>query len=607
MKDILATVKERFSAATDNQRNRFDKFNDFDYVYHSRLKKYDPNVPSRIFNPIVWSFIETIVTRMLAKSPEIEFKPRERSDDNTAKVASDLFSYWFDKTEAYPVIVEWVKNALIYGTGILKVDWYTSQPRTVKQYQLDQMGQPMMDENGQFIYNETMVQDCDDPRIQNVNLYDFFFDKNATSIDNAQWVIHQYNMTIDELMEENRQANKYGKVVYNRNKLADLKASKLSDNKTVSNQYENERRNATGWGNNEEDTTVNRVKIWEMWENNRVVMVADEQFVIRDEENPYWHGRKPFIRLVDSILPSEFYGKGEIEPVEKLIHALNTTQNQRIVNVNRILSPTWEATDRVDDDELQFIDNGIIHVTELKRDVDMFQMPNVTGTSVQEQQLIIETIQRALGVTDYVQGLSTPGQTAAEVQVKTSQANARFSHKVQIFEEIGLKRLGELVYKLYQQFITREKVIRITGAEGEKYIPVTPADLVGEYDVIPVSESTLNVDQQGEFSKFLNLFQILSPLFQRTVQTPMGPQSTGFVDEQEMVKELLSRSGEKDPQRFFLKEENGTGQVSGDVSGVEQGQAGQGQEVTSPEAALLQAFGGNGQQAGMAGIGQQNQ
>ena len=74
--DTLSTVKTRFQLATRNQEKKFQKFNDFDYIFHSRLKHSDPNVPSKVFNPIVWSFIETIVTRMLAKDPIISYKPR---------------------------------------------------------------------------------------------------------------------------------------------------------------------------------------------------------------------------------------------------------------------------------------------------------------------------------------------------------------------------------------------------------------------------------------------------------------------------------------------------------------------------------------------------
>ena len=565
---ILETVQKRFKTAEENQSKKFDKFNGFDYIFNSRLKHFDPNIPSKVFNPILWSFIETIVTRMLSKNPVINYKPREQSDTNQAQILGDLFSYWFDKSNAYPTIVSWVKDALIYGTGILKVDWLTSEPRKVKSYQFDEAGMPLInEEDSGFATLEDYVTDYDDPRITNVNIYDFFFDPRATSMFDAKWVIHQYWVDIKDLERENKNAEQFEKVIYNKAALRRLKASKVSES-----EYEKNRKRANGYDDTKNDETVDRVKIWEMWEDNRCVIIADESEILRDETNYYWHGKKPFIRIVDSIVPHEFYGKGEIEPVEKQLHALNTTQNQRITNVNRILSPTWVANDQVDDSELQFIDNNIIHVTQ-RDDVDMLQMPNVTQTAVEEQNVITDTIQRALGVTDYVQGIQTPGQTAKEVEVKTSQANARFAHKVKLFEEMGLQPLGEFIYKLYQQFTTKEKVIRVVGKQGDNYITLTPADLAGNYDVIPESDSTLETDQTAEFTKFLNLFQIVQPYFKRNQVDPITGRtiSSGYLEEQEFVKELIDRSGEKDPDRYFGGTNGQNPTISGQVSGSNAG------------------------------------
>ena len=561
--DILSIVKKRHQTAQKNQEKKFERFNDFDYIYHSVLKYNDPNIPSKVFNPVLWSYIETIVTRMLAKSPIIAYKPREHGDQSQSDIFSDLFAYWFQKADAYPIMVAWVKDALIYGTGIVKIDWHTSVPRMVKSYQTDPMGQPMLDEQGNFVTIETPVVDYDDPRLTNVNIYDFFIDPKARSIKDAKWVIHQYWADINDLEAENKSAEQFGKTIYNK---AALRRLRGRAGKVKESTFEETRKEVAGMEGKFNDETVSRIKIWEMWENNKCVVVADETEVLRDEENYFWHGMKPFSYIVDSIVPHEFYGKGEIEPVEKMLHALNTTQNQRITNVNRILSPMWIANDRVDDAELNFIDNGIIHVTE-KDDATMLSMPDVTAKAYQEQESILEQMQRSLGVTDLVQGLDTGAQTAHEVDIKTSQANARFAHKTKLFEEMGLKDVGEFVYKLYQQFTTKNKVVRVVGQRGDQYLKITPADLVGDFDVVPESDSTLETDQTAEFQKFLNLFQVLQPYVkQQTIDPVTGqPTEVGILDQNELIKELLNRSGEKDPERYYGQDQA--------VLGAPQGQA----------------------------------
>lgn len=557
----IGEVKNRYQIAVEAQRTKFDKFNDFDYIYHSKLKKSDPSIPSKVFNPIVWAFVETIITRMVAKTPTIAYKPREESDKIQANIFTDLFSYWFDKTNAFSTIVSWIKDALIYGTGVVKIDWYKSKPRKVKGYEYDATGEPVIGEDGNYIVNEQEIVDNDDVRIQNINIYDFFIDPNATSIKDANWVIYQYKTTVSEL--ENYP-------IYSKSALKRIKQAKTSSKGTqLRDVYESRRKEAVGLNSNLlNDTSVDSILCWEMWTKDRLVVVADGQELLYDDEQPYWHGEKPFISIVDSIVPHEFWGKGEIEPVEKLLHALNTIQNQRIVNVNRILSPMWEATSRVDDSELQYEDNGIIHVQNLKSDVDVISIPNVTGTALQETNILIETIQRALGVTDLVQGLNTPGATAQEVALKTEQANARFAHKVKVFEETGLKTLGELFYKLCQQYMTANQVIRIVGSDGEKYQQVSPADLTGDFDVVPEADSTLASDNNADFQKYMNLFMVLQQYFGQ--QTPMG-QTPGIINEQEAIKELLNKSGVKDPERFIERNVNETGAMGEQgVNGQEQ-------------------------------------
>jgi hypothetical protein len=570
----LETVQSRIKTAKENQRTKFGKFNDFDFIYHSKLKKHDPMVASKVFNPILWSFIETIVTRLMAKTPVIAYKPRENSDEVQSQIMSDLFKYWFDKSSAYSKIVAWIKDSLIYGTGIIKIDWLTQKPRMVKSYALDMEGNPILGEDGQFQTQETPVIDYDDPRIKSINIYDFYYDPAGDDIDTCKWVAYQYKANIDDLIAEEEGNKTSGKSFYNMSALKRLKAG----NANSDNEYDDQRHTATGMGQlTEEDKTLDKCIISEMWEDDHLTIIGNDEEVLYDGENPYWHGKKPFIKLVDSIVPQEFYGKGEIEPVEKQLHALNTIQNQRITNVNRILSPMWKAKNGVDDDELQFIDNGIVHITDVD-DANIFTMPNVTQSAVQEQTMAVETIQRALGVTDYVQGVQTPGQTASEVEVKTQQANARFAHKVKILEETGLKRLGELVYQLYQQFITKDKIIKVVGPQGEMFAKVSAGDITGEYDVSPESDSTLQTDQNAEFTKFMNLFQIAQPYFQKTVPTATGTAQVGTLDENEFMKRLIEKSGEKDTDKFFAQNNmqgQQNGQQGGQMAGPIPGQPGQ--------------------------------
>ena len=57
---------------------------------------------------------------------------------------------------------------------------------------------------------------------------------------------------------------------------------------------------------------------------------------------------KPFIKIVDTIDPHNFYGIGEIEPIEHLQHELNTIRNMRMDNINLIINRMWTVKNSAD-------------------------------------------------------------------------------------------------------------------------------------------------------------------------------------------------------------------------------------------------------------------
>ena len=92
------------------------------------------------------------------------------------------------------------------------------------------------------------------------------------------------------------------------------------------------------------------MEILEYWEDERVITVADGRVVIRDDKNPYSCG-KPFIHIVDQVVPHEFYGIGEIEQIESLQYELNDWRNHRMDGKTLTLNPMWWVPPGVDLDD----------------------------------------------------------------------------------------------------------------------------------------------------------------------------------------------------------------------------------------------------------------
>ena len=487
-------IKDRLELATRNTKNKFIVFNDCDSVFHGSGKQQFTN--SKIYNPYSWANVETIVPRMVAQRPSVIYKPREPQDEMTSEIHTALFEYWWDKDQAFEKVVGWIKNALVYGTGVVKLYW-KSTTKEVTSYEYDVNGKPMLDENGEFVTKTDQITDFDDPCMEVVNIYDFFVDPDAVDIQSANWTIHRYYKTISELEEAG-----YYK---NLNKLKRL-ISKIEKSP------EEKERHELAFGNQgEQDETVDKIEILEMWDSNGLSVMAGGEVLIREQANPFWHGKKPFISLRDSIVSHEFYGKGEIEPVIKLQHALNTIQNQIIDNRTQVLMNMWKVTgENVDESELIYRPNGVVHLSTEFEKVDPIIPPDLTGNAQKDLSLIKSDIQQALGIYDYTKGAEgSQNKTATGISLVQEAANARFAHKIQLLEE-AIKELGGMVLALYQQFITDEKVLRIVGEQGEEFVRVLPAEIAGDYDCVPEKNSTTPIDKQKEREDVMNLYSIFS-------------------------------------------------------------------------------------------------
>jgi len=83
-------------------------------------------------------------------------------------------------------------------------------------------------------------------------------------------------------------------------------------------------------------------------------------------------------------------------------------------------------------------------------------------------------------------------QTATEVVNQTANAALRFDAKIKLYEVLGLSRLVYLMDCNNQQFIDRERLVRLYSDENVwEWVMVRPGELVGEYDYRPAGA---NVD-----------------------------------------------------------------------------------------------------------------
>ena len=482
-------------------RNPFkEKWDRFYNMYRSHLNDTAYPWQSNIWVPYSFSTVETLAPRMLANRPQIDVMPREAADEQYADIQSKLIDFEWEAMNADDIMEGAVKSQLMYGTAIVKVYWKTDKAQVVKKEQVDET----FPELG-TVEEEVEETIFDGPEIELVDLYDFFWDPRAIDMESARWVAHRTYQTFDHL----EQLQKEG--VYKNVAL-------LKDATLVSGDDEKaSRRGTLGIAMPDELASKNEgknvIELIEYWEDEKVITVANRGIVIRDEANPYRHGKKPFVRIVDQSVPHEFLGIGELEPIETLQYELNDRRNQRMDNITLVLNRMWKVKNgaNVDEDELVSDAGGVVH-TDNMDGIEALQMPDVTSSSYNEETLIKGDIQQTTGVSDFTRGVgseSLGNDTATGISLIQEAGNARFKLKIRNLEA-GIEEIGRMMVSLNEQFLTEEKSIRVLGDEGIEWTTIKPDDMRGNFDVMVQSGSTLPSNEAVERKQTMEMFQIFA-------------------------------------------------------------------------------------------------
>ena len=497
--ELAKDIVNKFTSTVAFRTPYKNKWDRFYKMYRGVLDETNYPWQSNIWVPLSFSTIETVVPRLVSNRPQIDILPREPNDEKYAKIMSKIIDYQWDQMNMNVLLPEAVKEMCIYGTVILKAFWYKEESDVIDKQMVDdempELGQVEVEEN-KTIYNA--------PKVEVVDLYDFFVDPKATTIDNAEWVIHRSMRTIDylhEMMEDGK---------YKNIKLLEDEATSF----VGTDDEKQQRRSTIGISMPVEQNTDKLIEILEYWTDERVITVANRKIIIRDQENPFRHGKKPFISCVDQKIPHEFYGMGELEPIETLQYELNDRRNQRMDNVTLILNRMWliKNGQNVDEDELVSDAGGVVHTDDINA-VQQLVLPDVTSSSYQEETIIKADIQQTSGVTDFTRGMSSDAlanDTATGISLLQEASNARFRLKIQNIEDMMLKRLGEMMVSMNNQFMSDETTIRIVGDEGKSFETIKPEDIKGNFDVSVQAGSTIPGNESIMKKQVMEMYKLFA-------------------------------------------------------------------------------------------------
>jgi hypothetical protein len=504
--ELVSWVEKKFNQAEQGKAAHKDKWEKFYLMYRSYVEKRKTgDWRSRAWMPVAFYVIETVLPKLIAQLPVPVVNPVGPEDVQPAETMEDLLEWAKDKSGLYLELTKALKSALIYGTGILKTQYkeetaymITREPVMEESFaqmpMLDQAGMPMTDMDGMPMMQEvsqgaTPKLDADGqpvmetvrkpytsyagPVAEAVDIDNFFPDPVGDSIGSCRYVIHRVyrdRAHLERMFESG---------AYHRPDPAEMEALA---NRVAQEHAMLDRQSLAELGpGGMPEAEMGLYPILEVWTDEWLVATLGERggILLRCERNPFAHGQKPFVRLVDHLVPHEFWGIGELEPLEGLQDVLNALWNSRIDNVKLVMNTMLTAVmDYVEDPaDLTWRPGGVVRLREgmaANQAIAKLEIGDVTASSYEEANEIERMTEKVSGVNPMTEGQeAAPYQrTATGLSMATEAANSRFSHKLKMAELTGFVHLFQQYASILQQFMPDELVIRIEGEKSQVMQPV---------------------------------------------------------------------------------------------------------------------------------------
>jgi hypothetical protein len=519
LQDILTYVKKAFDAAEKIHKPHAERWDESYGLYRNYrdLKKKMKGRAERdrdgiilgarrewaaeLFIPYCFATVETIVPRVISQNPRMLVLPRTEEAKDSARRVQELLDVQ-QKDISYDLKLQSVaRSGLKYGLGVGKTIW-RREVRKVRRNVPRRL-------RGGYQTVETEVVLRNGPDFEPVNIWDFFWEPSASSIETAGYVIHR-TWRSQEYVKGKVESGEWFPV--------DLEAVAGLASSRVYSENIAPKMEAAGMSDYTSDQKLHEV--WEYHDRERVYIILDRELVVVADNSPFFHRELPFQIYRPTPQEHEFVGIGEIEPIKHLQYELNTLRSQRRDNATMVMQKAFIYSEGfVDPDDLKIGPGKGIPVrgANIRDVIQPLEFGEVPGSAYQEANEIKEDIERTTGVSDAVAGgagMGTTGtDTATGIQLVQAAANVRIALKARNLEVEVVREAGRQFMELDRQHILTPQQIRVDDpavAEGYRFEEVGPQQLLDDIEhPIPDAGSTEPDNPAAKQNSALTLFQAL--------------------------------------------------------------------------------------------------
>lgn len=528
---FIAVVKDAF-AKSERFRDPIQK----KWNYHFRLLNGSPKSD---FDARTWRtnrFVNMMsVAATIIKSRFYQGMPVGTVEGRTAQAQinednmNSVLLYDQERAKLEVTLGDVISDGVDFACGLMKQGWRTETtdnlPRTAG------FLAKMISAIRKFIpkFKESAIL-YDGPTFQWVDPWSFRWDPNGTDIDDCSWVGEATEQTAYQIRKDPSVDPEVIQRIRGFERLA-KSVKKKSD-------FE-ERMLALGLTKVEANRFYGKVKdglheVAEYWgaydidgdgiEEEVRGLVIDWMFVGYLEENPYWHGKKPYSKWAFNSIPGFFVGRSLSDQAAESQEEINDMTNQggdvRKLTAKPLIFMNLGAD--VEPEAVTWAPGAIIP-RERPTDIEVFQ-PDISalGAILEMKKEEREIFQLLTGMNDVSIGQQDVGiadNTATGAAIAQEQTELRYKNAA-IGLDLFMERNGEMLIWNEQQFRNRTDSVPVRDDMGKlTYQKIAPKDLSGLFSYRIVSSS---LSMQSPTSKVNSLMKVLS-IIQNNPQYNINP------------------------------------------------------------------------------------
>lgn len=513
--EIINDYREKLKFATAWQDDIYTKLMRYYFLYRGLQEEEEYPWRNNICLPVPFSIIETLTPRIVLNQAKVSLigmtdEAKEHVEQSKAILDYDYFNQDFQLE-----LVDWFKRNFIYGNSILKVMFKkTYRPTPTKK---------LLSKVKRFFRRKADRREEQCVTIQSLEPFHFRIDDPQTSyIRDARWVLNDIYLTEQEIKDDREgiyQNTKYVKAQEIKDDFASAKWKIFGLGNKKRGRILAE--GITSVGSSQSFQRQKLVKVTELYIKSskeyplgRLIVIANDEIVLRDDINPYWYidGEFPFIEIKDHPVPGEFYGIGEIEAIESLIYEKNDIRNRRLNSSQQSADEMWwiNPESDIDENELVWRPGGIVNGRQ-GEDFGVIARGQPFVTMSNEEKLVDIDISSTVGISDYSKGLGQKYETATGMLALINEANQRFALKIKLIGEMGLVRLCKMILQMEQFEASGTRIGRILGTKGEEFINVPADEISSDYnfkvsiDPNPILNKTLDIETLNKVAQTMSV------------------------------------------------------------------------------------------------------